>query len=222
VRSSEDEVSEGAERADLGPKGRRTEQALKDAARRVIARDGYLNAKITDIALEAGRSPASFYNYFENKRHLLEVLLDDFMEVLLSRRLLLTSPETDPYMSLRAAIQAFWQTYREYRPELVGVMHAAAVDREFMSIWLRVRDTGIQNIFRILTDAQEAGRFPARLDAMVAASTLSSMLEHSCYLWLGMDMDALGRPPSDEVAVETLATLWYRAIWGEPRQQSDA
>ena len=47
------------------PKGRATDEAFKEAARVVFARDGYLNAKITDIAAEAGRSAASFSNYYD-------------------------------------------------------------------------------------------------------------------------------------------------------------
>ncbi|MGI5158975.1 TetR/AcrR family transcriptional regulator [Microbispora sp. CA-102843] len=207
------ERSGALERTDLGPKGLRTERSLKDAARRVFARDGYVNAKITDIAVEAGKSPASFYNYFQNKRQILEALLDDFMEALNDRTLLLTQPGTARYESLRAAVQAFWQTYQDFLPELVGVTQAAAVDEDFMRVWLRVRELGVQNIARAVAAAQRNGRLPARLDAMMAASALSSMLEHSCYLWLGMGVATLGRPSTDETAIETIATLWYRALW---------
>ena len=44
----------------------------------VFARDGYLNAKISDIAAEAGRSPASFYNYYDTKADLLIALAEEF------------------------------------------------------------------------------------------------------------------------------------------------
>ena len=62
------------------PPGRawQTDEAFREAARLVFARDGYLNAKISDIALAAGRSVASFYNYYDTKADLLIALAEEF------------------------------------------------------------------------------------------------------------------------------------------------
>ncbi len=59
-------------------KGRQTDVAFREAARAVFAREGYLNAKISDIAAEAGRSVASFYNYYDTKADLLIALAEEF------------------------------------------------------------------------------------------------------------------------------------------------
>lgn len=48
-------------------RGRRTQAAIATAARAVIARKGILAATVADIAAEAGRSTASFYNYYDSK-----------------------------------------------------------------------------------------------------------------------------------------------------------
>ena len=59
-------------------KGRQTDEAFREAARLVFARDGYLNAKISDISAAAGRSVASFYNYYDTKADLLIALAEEF------------------------------------------------------------------------------------------------------------------------------------------------
>src|ERR1700735_3396299 len=56
-----------------------TRAALKEAGRRVFARSGYLDARITDIAAEAGRSVGSFYKHFAGKEELLEELLAEWI-----------------------------------------------------------------------------------------------------------------------------------------------
>ena len=48
-------------------RGRQTQAAIDSAARAVIARKGILATTISDIAAEAGRSTASFYNYYDSK-----------------------------------------------------------------------------------------------------------------------------------------------------------
>jgi len=57
-------------------KGEQTELKFRAAAREVFSRDGYLKARIEDIAAAAGRSPASFYNYFDSKEAVLLALTD--------------------------------------------------------------------------------------------------------------------------------------------------
>ena len=48
-------------------RGRQTQAAIDAAARTVIARKGILATTISDIAAEAGKSTASFYNYYDSK-----------------------------------------------------------------------------------------------------------------------------------------------------------
>lgn len=48
-------------------RGRQTQAAIDAAARAVISRKGILATTIADIAAEANRSTASFYNYYDSK-----------------------------------------------------------------------------------------------------------------------------------------------------------
>lgn len=195
----------------MGTKGQQTEQLIKAAARTVFKRDGYLNARMTDIADEAGKSPGTLYNYFDNKREILHAMLEDFLNRVLA------DGNPDPqgvYISesLRSAVAVFWRTYTEFIPELVGITHAAAVEDEFLQAWMQIRGVGVRQIAGRIKVLQREGITDPSVDPYVAASALSSMLEHSCYLWLGMNAQGIGRPKSDDEAIDTITYLWSRAL----------
>jgi AcrR family transcriptional regulator len=197
-------------------KGARTMEELKSAAREVFRRSGYLNATVPDIAKAAGKSPAAFYKYFESKRALLELLLKDFIHEFDVRSGLPAAADLSRFEDLYTAVESFWHAYAEYRVEWVSAIQASAVDPEFLDLWLSVRDTGVRAIARTLRTAADRGQLPPGLDPVVAASNLSAMLEHSCYLWIGLDANAVGRPRDDEEAITSIATLWHRAIRTTP------
>ncbi len=195
-------------------KGRATDEAFKEAARVVFARDGYLNAKISDIAAEAGRSAASFYNYYDTKADLLIALAEEFhaeaMSVAtLSFRSGLTRPE-----ALREAVAGFWRTYGKRRGELIGIFQAAMVEGRFRDRWLELRGEAVRRIAAEVRGAQARGYCPG-VDPVMTASALSAMLEHFCYIWLGAGGEK-DVPPDDELALDAVATIWVRAVYWRP------
>jgi AcrR family transcriptional regulator len=58
-------------------KGERTRARLMEAAVRRFAADGYRRASVSDIAREAGLTPAAAYAYFPNKEALFRAAVDD-------------------------------------------------------------------------------------------------------------------------------------------------
>ena len=196
------------------PKGRATDEAFKEAARVVFARDGYLNAKITDIAAEAGRSAASFYNYYDTKADLLIALAEEFHAEATSLAVLpfragLTRPE-----ALREAVAGFWRTYAKRRGELIGIFQAAMVEGRFRDRWLELRGEAITRIAGEVRAAQAHGYCPG-VDPVMTASALSAMLEHFCYIWLGQggEKDVAF---DDEQALDAVATIWVKAVYWRP------
>jgi AcrR family transcriptional regulator len=192
-------------------KGRATDEAFKEAARVVFARDGYLNAKISDIAAEAGRSAASFYNYYDTKADLLIALAEEFHAeatslATLSFRSGLTRPE-----ALREAVAGFWRTYAKRRGELIGIFQAAMVEGRFRDRWLELRGEAITRIAGEVRAAQAKGYCPG-VDPVMTASALSAMLEHFCYIWLGQggEKDVAF---DDERALDAVATIWVKAVY---------
>jgi AcrR family transcriptional regulator len=194
-----------------GRKGRRTDEAFRQAARLVFARDGYLNAKISDIAAEAGRSVASFYNYYDTKADLLIALAEEFHTEV-------AQLAARPYLAglggeeaLREAVAGFWRTYAKRRGELIGIFQAGMIEGRFRDRWLELRGEAITRIATTIRVAQSDGYCPGA-DPLLTASALSAMLEHFCYIWLGQGGEK-DIPFDDERALEAVATAWVKAVY---------
>lgn len=202
-------------------KGRATRLAFREAGRRVFGRDGYLNARLTDIAEEAGKSVASFYNYYDGKEELLADLAANFgdeLQELVAAPYRRGAPAPE---ALREAIAAFWYQYQRRLPEIVSVFQASMIDPVFAATWQQIRADGVRTIAAGIRRAQADGFCPG-LDAHLAASALSSMIEHFCYVWQVQGGDVADVEFSDDHAVETIWTLWSHAIYWTAAEAAEA
>jgi AcrR family transcriptional regulator len=195
-------------------KGRATDEAFKEAARLVFARDGYLNAKISDIAQAAGRTAGSFYNYYETKADLLIALAEEFHAEAMSLAVLPYRAGIAREDALREAVTGFWRTYARRRGELIGIFQAAMVEGRFHDRWLELRAEAITRIAAEVRAAQAHGYCPG-VDPVMTASALSAMLEHFCYIWLGQGGEK-DVPFDDERALDALTTIWVKAVYWRP------
>ena len=81
----------------------RNRRALLAAARRVFERDGFVTARITDIADEAGLAHGSFYSHFRSKEDALAAVLGEVEEEMLHPGPSLAGTGTDPVAVIHAA-----------------------------------------------------------------------------------------------------------------------
>ncbi len=195
-------------------KGRETDEAFRDAARAVFARDGYLNAKISDIAAAAGRSVASFYNYYDTKADLLIALAEEFHAEATAMAVLPYRTGLSHEEALRESVAGFWRTYSARRGELIGIFQAAMVEGRFRRRWLEIRGEAVSRIAAQVRAAQAEGYCPG-VDPVLTASALSAMLEHFCYIWLGQGGEK-DVPFDDERALDALATIWVKSVYWRP------
>ena len=195
-------------------KGRQTDEAFREAARLVFARDGYLNAKISDIAAAAGRSVASFYNYYDTKADLLIALAEEFHAEATQLAALPYRAGLSGEEALREAVAGFWRTYAKRRGELIGIFQAAMVEGRFRDRWLELRGEAITRIATAVRKAQADGYCPG-VDPVMTASALSAMLEHFCYIWLGQGGEK-DVPFDDDLALDALCTIWVKAVYWRP------
>jgi AcrR family transcriptional regulator len=197
--------------ASPGRKAEATRQALIDAARVVIARDGFANARIVDIASQAGKSVGVFYSYFEHKPALFGALLEAFHDDLVRVVPPPSAYEDQTAAAVKAALAGFWATYRKYHPEMLGLLETGIADPAVLEVWRKMRQRGIRRFAVRIRRQQEHGRC-AGLDPDLAASALHGMLEYTCFNWHSGRLDFPGQSIVDEQAVDTLYRLVARVL----------
>ena len=105
-------------------RGAKTRARLVRAAKETFERDGFLDARITDISKRAGLSHGAYYHYFTSKEQL-------FREVAEIQEERLTAPHDDPELApsrddspmerIRKANRRYLLRYREEAP-IMGVI----------------------------------------------------------------------------------------------------
>lgn len=194
-----------------GRKAEATRQALLEAARVVIARDGFANARIADIARQAGKSVGVFYTYFDDKPALFAALLETFHADLVALTPAPPAYEEDTAAAVRSALAGFWSTYRRYHPEMLGLLETGMADPAVLEVWRKIRRRGIRRFAFRIRRQQELGLCRG-LDAEFAASALHGMLEFTCFNWHSGRLDYPEGPLGDDVAVDTLYGLVARVL----------
>lgn len=194
-------------------RGERTRIAFRDGARKVIAEKGFLRTTIAEIAAAAGRSPASFYNYYLSKEDLLEELADEFRrETEEVRDVAEVEPGTPMYELMHRAAAAYWTAYKRHVAELVGVFQTAMLDDRFAERWRSIRVIGIQTIRESIERAQRHGFCPD-IDPWLTASALGSMFEHFCYVSLAQGGAFADHPVADDKAIDTMASILFHSVF---------
>jgi AcrR family transcriptional regulator len=191
-------------------RGRRTHAAIDAAARTVIARKGILATTIADIAAEAGRSAASFYNYYDSKEAMVRQWALRFRDEATERARSVTGHGLSHRERAHQAAAAHWHTYRNRLAEVISVSQLAMVNDDFARYWAEICSVPISFIADTVRRAQAEGYCPDD-DPQLVAEAIVAMFNQFCYVQLtGRDQ------PDDAACVRTLANIYYRAIYGEP------
>ncbi len=192
-------------------KGAQTRSRLLDAAKEVFETSGFLEARITDIAEQAGLSHGSFYHYFDSKEQI-------FREVAETQEALLTAPTegadpADPTPltereRILAANRLYLERYRD-NARIMGVIEEVSrYDAPVNEARMRRQKHFADRAERAIRRLQDAGVADPEVDPAIAALALGSMVARTAELWLVHDW---GDYDLDEVA-EQLTALWANAI----------
>lgn len=82
---------------------------IVEATTRVLARQGYANTSLMDIAKEAGMSKGAIHYHFPSKESLMTVVLKTAAESVTKRTIEAWSAGKEPFQSMNAAIHEMWK-----------------------------------------------------------------------------------------------------------------
>ena len=155
-------------------RGRRTRQALLDAAEKVFGELGFHNAGIVEITQSAGVALGTFYLYFPDKRTIFRELvraLNERLRATISERV----RGIDDRLEVEVAgFETFFRFVRQHHDLYRVVLQAATVDEEIYRWHYRTLAAGY---VRGLRKAQAKGQVRKDLDAETVAYALMGIAE---------------------------------------------
>lgn len=179
-------------------RGRRTQAAIDAAARTVVVRNGILATTVADITAEAGRSAASFYNYYDSKEAMVRQWALRFRDDANQRAL---------------SVIRHGLSDRERAYEAAAVSQLAMVSDDFAQYWSEICQIPISFITETVKRAQAHG-YCVGDDPQLMAEAIVAMFNQFCYLQLSGKRSRRGQP-DDQACIQTLANIYYRAIYSK-------
>jgi AcrR family transcriptional regulator len=195
-------------------RGRRTRAALLEASRRVFDRDGFVSAKVSDIAAEAGVAQGSFYNYFESKEDIFSELIAHVISTVLALTAHGAAGQT-VFERVRLTIERYIESYWPMAGTLTALDEAACMFPQFRELANDHRAIFVARAERGIRRLQQTGEADSSIDPSIAAGALVAMTHnYVTTLWV------VGEDLRKDIVARTLATIWVRAIGAQTDDQS--
>jgi TetR/AcrR family fatty acid metabolism transcriptional regulator len=182
-----------------GPEDKR--RLILDAAVRVFAREGYHDARVGDIAKEAGVAYGLVYHYFTSKEAVLEAVFRETWGLMLTAIHGVEErggPAPDRLRRVCAIVLRSWRD----DPDLVRVLvrevaRSPQIQREIDEI-----EQAFAALERIVERGQDEGTFTRDLSARMVALMLYGALEEILTGWVMSQL-----PDDDEAVAEAERTI---------------
>ena len=190
-------------------RGRRARAQLLVAARTVFERDGFLDARVTDIAAEAGVAHGTFYTYFGSKPEVFRVLMAETMDQLYAS-LGETGdepPATDPVARIDRANRRFIEMYRRNTALMALFEQVTTFDPEVRALRQAVRRRMVARVTQSIERLQGQGLADPGLDPRTSANALVAMVNGLVHHWLVM-----GEELDEEQVARTTTRLWAQSL----------
>jgi AcrR family transcriptional regulator len=174
----------------------------------ILERDGFRDARISDITQEAGVASGSFYTYFASKIEVVNALLPEISEDLLDPT---AGPEPEASVDIATRIElmvrSFLSSYSR-NVRLLKMLEEVTLAEDTVAAWRLERNREFARRTAVdITRWQQAGLVDPELDPVVTAQALSNMVVRMAYF-----VYAVGDDIPFEHLVSTLTRLWANAL----------
>jgi AcrR family transcriptional regulator len=196
-------------------KGRRTRARLLEAGKTVFERDGFLSARISDIAAEADVSHGSFYHYFDSKESLFREIAEQVEVRLVSMDDLDELDETaqrgerppGPVDRIRAANRSYLLAYSREAPIMRVIEEVSRYDEDVRRVRTARDDELAARLEAAIARLQAAEVADRRIDTRYAATALGGMVAR-----FAETLFLAGGTYDLETAINQLTLLWANAL----------
>lgn len=164
---------------------------------------------VEEIARAAGISRTAFYFYFRDKQDLLMAAAADVADALYREADRWWGADGPPEVLVREAIAGVVAVYEQHADLLRVATEVSTYDPEVSRLWRGLVARFVVATADHIRAEQAVGRI-GELEPDRTAEALMWMAERCCYVYL-----VSGERSSEEL-VESLATVWLRALYAAP------
>ena len=201
-----------------GRRGLATRMRLLECTAELLATTPWRSIKVIDIARQAGTSPATFYQYFENVEQAILVMAEELMQGAGILAELVDGDWSDgaSWATARRVVEGF-MAYWEANRAVFRVVELATEEGDFRFQGLRVRALNAVTVTlaRVIASGS-LERSPAGSDAMAVAATLISMLAHVATHRYGFEFWGI----RTTAMIDSQTRVLHWAVTGKPAPSS--
>jgi AcrR family transcriptional regulator len=197
-----------------GRRGRATRQRLLECTSELLTSTAWRSIKVIDIARQAGTSPATFYQYFENVEQAILVLAEELMEGAATLAELVDGDWTEAASwETASSVVTGFMDYWESNRSVFRVVELATEegDLRFQGLRVRALNAVTVTLARVI-GAGGSSSSPAGSDPMAVAGTLISMLAHVAAHQYGFEFWGI----RTTAMVDSQARVLHWAVTGRP------
>ena len=175
-------------------------EAILRAAITVFAHNGYFNAKVADIAREAGVADGTVYLYFKSKEEILHSIFDRSVDEAVAEAKKKLSAIDDPRQKLRQIALLHLERLGADRDLAVVFQVELRGSTKFMEEFSAAGFAEYLALIRsTFEEGQRAGLFRANLNAKVVSKILFGALDEMATNWILSKRRYKLAPMADEV-----------------------